>query len=374
MPNLNIVSAPSASQAQTQASQDSGDSQAVESFGSVLARQQAIQESSDDTQAVPADDASAATDGAGILQDVKEVRPDITSLLLAADRDNVVTAKEEGELKALIPDKVAALSGDMLLALAPGSITRQGAVVLQTDTSGESAEAKAALPSFVSTKGHGEAASSDDGAGAIRGGAFQAALETLGKHSPSPVRLLDSAQTSLQPAQDSAFPLAGLSQNGATSLAPAANVTTQLQLNTPLTSSGWGDELSQKIVWMTTQREQIAELRLNPPNLGPLEVVISVSDDQATALFTSQHAAVRHAVEQALPRLREMLAESGITLGNATVSDQPPREQQAAHDNNQRNDGRWPDSADETGVTSGSQTGMFNWPGRRHEGMVDTFA
>ena len=373
MPNLNIVSAPSAAQAQAQAPQDSSASQAVESFGSVLARQRASQESSGDTQAVPADDTAAAAEGAGALQDVKEIGPDITNFLLAellpaADRSSDATAKEEDDLKARTPGGAAALPGDMLLALAPGSVIREGAVVLQPDPTGESSAAKAALPPFISPKGYGGIAPSDGGAEA-----FQATLETFGKSSANPAQLPESAQSPIS-AQNGASALAGLPQNGAVLLAPAANATAQLQLNTPLTSSNWGDDFNQKIVWMATQREQTAALRLNPPNLGPLEVVISVSDDQATALFTSQHAAVRNAVEQALPRLREMLADSGITLGNATVSDQPPREHQAAHDGNQRNDGRRLGEAGESGIVSGSQAGLGNWPARRHEGMVDTFA
>jgi flagellar hook-length control protein FliK len=65
---------------------------------------------------------------------------------------------------------------------------------------------------------------------------------------------------------------------------------------------------------------QVAELHLNPPELGPLQITLTLSNDQASAQFVSQHAAVREAIETAMPRLREMLAEGGITLGNANVS------------------------------------------------------
>lgn len=91
---------------------------------------------------------------------------------------------------------------------------------------------------------------------------------------------------------------------------------------------GWDGALGQKVVWLVNQRHQTAEMQLNPPNLGPLEVKITITNDQASALFVSHHAAVRDAIETALPRLREMLAESGITLGNAQVSSESfPREQ-----------------------------------------------
>ncbi|HSQ04814.1 MAG TPA: flagellar hook-length control protein FliK, partial [Burkholderiales bacterium] len=79
-----------------------------------------------------------------------------------------------------------------------------------------------------------------------------------------------------------------------------------------------------KITWMVGEQHPVAELHVNPPDLGPLEIRLTLSgDDNATASaqFASPHAPVREAIEAALPRLREMLAESGITLGNAAIAD-----------------------------------------------------
>lgn len=84
----------------------------------------------------------------------------------------------------------------------------------------------------------------------------------------------------------------------------------------------WNDEFAQKIVWLTHQQHQVAELRLNPANLGPVEIMLSLTGDngtQASAQFVSPHLAVREAIEAALPRLREMMAESGIQLGDVMV-------------------------------------------------------
>lgn len=145
-------------------------------------------------------------------------------------------------------------------------------------------------------------------------------------------------------------------------------------ITTPVGSHGWADEFSQKISWMSTQQNQVAELHLNPPDLGPLDVVLKITDNQATALFTSPHGAVREAVESALPKLRETLADNGITLGNATVSDQAPRDRdaesprgQVAGTSNQRDGGNA-----EPGrlATASAQQNVV----RRHNGMVDTFA
>lgn len=150
-----------------------------------------------------------------------------------------------------------------------------------------------------------------------------------------------------------------------------ATTLTPLTVSTPLAQAGWNNEFSQKVTWLATQREQSAELHLNPPHLGPLDVVIKVSADQATALFTSPHAAVREAIEQALPKLREMLADSGIMLGNATVSDHASRKDQNDFARSQHNSSSTSNGTGE--VTVATQSGRIT-PLSRHNGMVDTFA
>jgi flagellar hook-length control protein FliK len=79
-------------------------------------------------------------------------------------------------------------------------------------------------------------------------------------------------------------------------------------------------------------------------------------------------------VEQALPKLREMLADNGITLGNTTVSDQLPENRHGGTENRQQNRGAWSVSADGAPLAGASQNGLTVLPGRRHEGMVDIFA
>jgi len=175
------------------------------------------------------------------------------------------------------------------------------------------------------------------------------------------------------PAQDVIPPIAasGVMPNMPVNSSPGGQQT----IAAPLDNHSWANEFSQKINWMSTQQNQIAELHLNPPDLGPLDVVLKVSGNQATALFTSPHGAVRDAVENALPKLRETLADNGITLGNATVSDQPPRDRGAEGFMRQR-----PAAArsDGSGEASGSGSLLAAAApiafARRHNGMVDTFA
>ena len=154
-------------------------------------------------------------------------------------------------------------------------------------------------------------------------------------------------------------------------VSPIAAQATQLVIDTPVTQKQWGNDFSQKITWMATQHDQHAELHLNPAQLGPVDVVIKVSGDQATAQFTSAHAAVREVIEQSIPKLREMLADNGIMLGNTTVSDQAPREQRGEFGNQRQTapNGRVLESA-----TSNISETRAVTPLGRHNGMVDTFA
>lgn len=161
----------------------------------------------------------------------------------------------------------------------------------------------------------------------------------------------------------------------ATSLPPdrAANPAGNTTIAAPVGSSAWPAEFAQKVSWVSTQQNQTAELHLNPPDLGPMTVVLSVSDNQATAVFSSPHSAVRDAIENAMPKLRESMAENGIALGNTSVNDQAPRDPGFA---DQRSSGDSPRSigsadADRAAAPVASLPTM---PTRRHNGMVDTFA
>jgi len=184
----------------------------------------------------------------------------------------------------------------------------------------------------------------------------------------------NQTSTTQQPAQNiTPSATSGIASN---MLTPGKLADNPQSIAAPLGSNGWADEFSQKISWMSTQKNQVAELHLNPPDLGPLDVTLKISDNQATAMFTSPHSAVRDAIENALPKLREILADNGIMLGNATVSDQTPRDGNSAGFMNQRGDSTASReiSGLEVGQTNSSASTLQTTPARRHNGMVDTFA
>ncbi len=136
-------------------------------------------------------------------------------------------------------------------------------------------------------------------------------------------------------------------------------------------SAEWGGAVGEKVVWMASQNHQVAELHLNPPNLGPLEVRLTISNDQASALFVSHHSAVREAIEAAMPRLREMLADNGIMLGNVTVGSESFSQQQAFDQRNGKEGNRGGLGAEDVMAL---RTAPGQPSGRVRDGMVDIFA
>ncbi|HSJ48378.1 MAG TPA: flagellar hook-length control protein FliK [Gammaproteobacteria bacterium] len=120
---------------------------------------------------------------------------------------------------------------------------------------------------------------------------------------------------------------AGLGPQAVTSPQAPAPVLPTTAVAVPLGQAGWDRALGEQVQWMVGNRLQGAEIRLNPAHLGPMEVRIQMQNDQANITFTAQHGVAREALEAAIPRLREMLGESGLQLNQVTVSDQSLAEQ-----------------------------------------------
>jgi flagellar hook-length control protein FliK len=106
---------------------------------------------------------------------------------------------------------------------------------------------------------------------------------------------------------------------------PGQNIATtqpMLAVQPAMQSSAWNQVLSSRVVWMAREGIQEASLKLNPANLGPVEVKLNMHSDQANVLFISHNAATRDALEQALPRLRESFEQNGMQLADADVTGQ----------------------------------------------------
>lgn len=136
-------------------------------------------------------------------------------------------------------------------------------------------------------------------------------------------------------------------------------------------TTAWNQSLGEKVVWMAAGAQQTATLTLNPPNMGPLQIVLNLANDQATASFFSAQPEVRQALEAAFPRLKEMLNEAGIQLEQATVSADTPRQDNTPDRQAQR--GIPPIAGMDDAVSAGLQP--IHAPGQQSgRGLVDTFA
>lgn len=91
-------------------------------------------------------------------------------------------------------------------------------------------------------------------------------------------------------------------------------------LSAPLGSQEWQQSLSQHVTLFTRQGQQSAELRLHPQDLGQVHISLKLDDNLAQLQMVSPHSHVRAALEAALPMLRTQLAESGIQLGQSSIS------------------------------------------------------
>lgn len=275
-------------------------------------------------------------------------------------------------------------TGTYLNPAAPeGSQEEQTAV--RTAFSGVVSAAGAKLPQDASFTGtatrktiHSDSGSSGDGISSYIGkflpevSYLDQALPAAGTDAPSPLTLaasvapheLPSSPQPPSPPPSEPIGIADLPDHPFFRLEP--NVGT----------GGWDNALGQRVLWMVSQQHQLAELNLNPPDLGPLQVVLSVNNDQASAAFVSQNPEVRQALEAALPRLKEMMAESGINLGNATVSDQGSRQQgDFERQNGGRSYYRHGESRIVAAATSSGGMGMSHRVAETggHQ-LVDTFA
>lgn len=203
----------------------------------------------------------------------------------------------------------AALAG-IALALTPQLVAAAAITAAQT-TSGNSSPAPALiLPDAQSSlQARTAALATVENAGGLAAeisSKFSAALEAAAD------KAAGTATTS-NPAGQISQPIGSPLATNQTSSVPT------LPIDQHVGASGWGQEVGNRLVWMSSSTNSHAELVLTPPQMGRVEVSLSVTGDQATATFVSTNPAVREALEAAMPRLREILADAGIQLGQTQV-------------------------------------------------------
>lgn len=108
--------------------------------------------------------------------------------------------------------------------------------------------------------------------------------------------------------------------------AQAANATQQAPLQ--LTRDGASDQLAERVQMMMSKNLKNIDIRLDPPELGRMQIRMTMNNDVASIQFTVANQQTRDIVEQAMPRLREMLAQQGLQLADTSVQQQNAGQQQ----------------------------------------------
>ncbi|MCP3699056.1 MAG: flagellar hook-length control protein FliK [Aliivibrio sp.] len=82
------------------------------------------------------------------------------------------------------------------------------------------------------------------------------------------------------------------------------------------------DEVAERINMMMAKNLKHVDIRLDPPEMGRMHIRLNMGADSAGVQFTVSNQQARDAIEQSLPRLREMFAQQGIQLADTSVQQQ----------------------------------------------------
>ncbi|TQO68140.1 flagellar hook-length control protein FliK [Vibrio cholerae] len=119
----------------------------------------------------------------------------------------------------------------------------------------------------------------------------------------------------------------GTAQNQALNRAESQLVQTNAT-PVPLNKEMAADQLAERVQMMMSKNLKNIDIRLDPPELGRMHIRMNMQGDGATVHFTVANQHAREALEQAMPRLREMLAQQGVQLGDTSVQQQSAGQQQ----------------------------------------------
>lgn len=97
--------------------------------------------------------------------------------------------------------------------------------------------------------------------------------------------------------------------------------TQTVTVDTLVNKPQWAEAFNSKVIMLAKDNIQSAQIRLNPAELGPVEIRLNVNNDQTHIHFIAQHGDVREVIEDAFPRLKEMMGQSGVNLGDVNVSE-----------------------------------------------------
>jgi flagellar hook-length control protein FliK len=227
----------------------------------------------------------------------------VTSAAIAAAADVSRAPPTISAAPSRATSSAAAVEGEADDSDTASSLSAQGAA----SASGIAAEA-ASVAAIAALPTAAVAANADSAALSL------AASSDKHSHGAADLSTLGSA------AGDAAAGLSQVSSNSAAGGSVAPTSTPTLQVHASVDSDEFSQGLSDRVSWMVNSGVNNAKLQVNPPQLGPIELSISVQGNQAQVSMTTHSAVTRDALEASSPQLREMLGAQGFGQVSVDIS------------------------------------------------------
>ena len=151
---------------------------------------------------------------------------------------------------------------------------------------------------------------------------------------PANSNFIDITGTSTQAAQERVAQHAAEIFNpiGSSEVSQGQKTNTQLHQETiSIFRRDFADAVKDKVMLMISQKLQQFDITLDPPELGNMHVRVNLQGEQAIVNFVVQNQQAKEAFEQNMHKLKELLAEQGVDVGDANVEQQS---QQSGHEEN----------------------------------------
>ncbi|QBG99986.1 flagellar hook-length control protein FliK [Xanthomonas oryzae] len=221
-------------------------------------------------------------------------------------------------------DVLAAAAAALTASMAGAANAAGTANALPTDATAANATASAA-PALPALGALVPAAAAGAGARPTSTTAVSGDVQTAALMSMAAKALEPAAADSTAPAAPDApaFALPTTTAPALSRLQDAAPIFSASPTPTPdLGSDNFDDAIGARMSWLADQKIGHAHIKVTPNEMGPVEVRLHLDGDRVNASFTAANADTRQALEQSLPRLREMLGQNGFQLGQADVGQQ----------------------------------------------------
>ena len=291
---------------------------------------------SDDAEGDAALQPDVAADLLALLSNPLVPQPQSPAPALIGRESEIVSSLDEKAATAMVAGKLSLSESQNSSAAGDDMQWLQAAGQKMLGTTANNSTAKPESASHVdSTEGLSNLLQAADDAKVSTPGAFQA---MLGQLSSMGVRSQLKARDELEQVglpqgdQSNAVNMLGAAALNVRGAQQAGEVYApdgqqHIQLNSQVGSHHWATELGNKLTMLASKESRSATLYMTPADLGPVQVKIQMDQSQASVWFTAEHPETRSALEQSLPRLREMFTAQGMSLTDAGVFGDRSRQQ-----------------------------------------------